>query len=48
MLKELAQDFIMKQVANQVEKATGIDSKIIEKVADEGLGSMIFGLAKNA
>ncbi len=47
MLKELAQDFIMKQVANQVEKATGIDSKLIEKVADEWLWSMIFWLAKN-
>ncbi len=47
MLKELAQDFIMKQVANQVEKTTWIDSKLIEKVADEWLWSMIFGLAKN-
>lgn len=35
MLKELAQDFVMKQVANQIEKKIGIDASIIEKVTDE-------------
>ena len=47
MLKDLAQDFIMKQVANQVSKSTWIDSWLIEKVTDEWLGSMILWLAKN-
>ncbi len=47
MLKELAKDFVMKQVANQVSKATWIDSSLIEKVTDEGFGSMILWLAKN-
>ena len=48
MFKELAQDFIMKQVSNQIEKATGIDANLINKVTDEWLGSMILWLAKNA
>ncbi len=48
MLKDLAQDFIMKQVSKQIAKATGIDENIINKVTDEWIGSMILGLAKNA
>ena len=47
MIKDLVKDMVMKQVANQIEKKTGINSDIIEKVTDEGLGSLIFGLAKN-
>lgn len=48
MLKDLAQDFIMKQVSKQISKATGIDENIINKVTDEWIGSMVLGLAKNA
>lgn len=48
MFKELAQDFIMKQVSQQIASKTGLNVETINKVVDEWVGSMIFGLAKNA
>jgi len=47
MFKELAQDFIMKQVSSQISKATWINADAINKVTDEWLGSIILWLAKN-
>ncbi len=47
MLKELAQDFIMKQVSNKIAETTWLDPKIIDNVTDEWLSSLIMWLANN-